>query len=372
VLETRNKSTGIYDVVVWDIRSRSRKAVRTLHAIYPALLSPEGRTLALVLSEGLSFLTLPGFQDRPIRPHTDVDMPRMLFSPDGKTLLFSPDEFTRAQSTWAATLELWDVPTGQRRTGDLHGRSKTKIAQQVVPDGNPVPVSVINPPPPDSWVFSPDSASLALVRGGSAEIGVYDVSSNRLLWRKKPGLQNQTAVRFTPDSRFLIASREREHLYEVLDARTGETRHSFSFPPFTHEFTSDYRLVTMLADIPREPGAMEKILGNWWPFQATKSTLKQVRILDVATGQELAHLESDTLEEALLSDDGCTLVTKHQEGGGYLLRCWDIPLRAPLDLVIGFPLGVGTLGLLLSFWLSHRRRKSSAEPKTPPAPATAG
>jgi hypothetical protein len=41
------------------------------------------------------------------------------------------------------------------------------------------------------------------------------------------------------------------------------------------------------------------------------------------------------------------------------LRVWDIPLRPPLRLVIGIPLGLGLVVLLFCRWRARRRGRAA-------------
>ena len=61
------------------------------------------------------------------------------------------------------------------------------------------------------------------------------------------------------------------------------------------------------------------------------------------------------LAEALISDDGDTLVTVHHESGAYIMRCWDLAGWKPLRWAIGIPAGAGLAILLLTWWIGRRR-----------------
>jgi hypothetical protein len=58
------------------------------------------------------------------------------------------------------------------------------------------------------------------------------------------------------------------------------------------------------------------------------------------------------------------MVTAYEEADGSVsLRCWDLPLRPPLRLVIGIPLGIGLFFVLVSWWRGRRRAaKASQQP----------
>ena len=231
----------------------------------------------------------------------------------------------------------------------------------------------------DNWgstfcivAFSPDSSLLALAAEASEGpmLGAWDVSSAALLWSTGPN-DAYCDLAFTADSRFLIADPEGNA--ELLEARTGERHRRFEagYSPRLHlgaprcEFTKDLRFITIRSDITRQPHILEKLLGDWWP--KGKANLQHVQVAETTTGRELARLASDTLEEALLSENGQTLVTKHQVNGKYLVRVWDLPLRPPLLLVIGIPLGLGLMVLLFSRWRARRRRRGEVARLAPVA-----
>src|SRR5262249_40603135 len=90
--------------------------------------------------------------------------------------------------------------------------------------------------------------------------------------------------------------------------------------------------------------------------------VKQVHVFDVASVAELACVECD---EAMCSEDGKTLVTLHEENSRCFVHVWDLPLRPPLLLVVGIPLGLGLLVFLFSRWRA-RRRGGSAPAKGAP------
>ena len=77
--------------------------------------------------------------------------------------------------------------------------------------------------------------------------------------------------------------------------------------------------------------------------------------MDVSSGAVVASLETEGGVTSWLSDDGRTLVTQNAQG----IHVWDLPLRPPLRLVIGIPLGLGLLVLLFSRWRAWRRGRAT-------------
>src|SRR5206468_1826080 len=63
-------------------------------------------------------------------------------------------------------------------------------------------------------------------------------------------------------------------------------------------------------------------------------------VYDLENNRAGLHLHGYNVAEALLSDDGRTLVTTHDEDGARVLRGWDTHGRKPLRYVVGAPLGV--------------------------------
>jgi WD40 repeat protein len=351
------------DLRIWN--TQLQKVVHTLPKVKTVVLAPDGRALAASVADGLVLLDLTTFERRPFRAKTKMPeaVSNMLFSPDGKTLAI----FLEREG-----VELCDVATGKQRPGNFDRLSEWKWNFNNGRDDMII----------GSAAFSPDSKLMALagLSSGARCLAVWDVSSGALLWLNKAE-DGCRELAFTADSRFLIADPTRK--VEVLEAQTGKRRQFFNVR-LTHVlqegeeetggwglFSIDKRFLQIQSEAVRQANFWERLFGNWLPKR--NSIVQQVRVAEVASGRELARLESDGLEEALLLDDGKTLATKHNENGKYLMRIWDLPLRPPLLLVIGIPLALGLLVLLFSRWRARRRVRAEAAKALPiptPCPKT--
>jgi hypothetical protein len=325
-----------WDIHVWNIPLR--KLVDTLPEAREVALSPDRRFLAARVPESWVFLDLKTFAKR--RFHPELASPlQTIFSPDGQTL---------AIVYQTGHLEFWDVAAGKRRGKVFHPGFRTFSA----------------------GLFSPDSQLFCLTLANPNAVTVWDVASATMLWSNRmpvfderigPTGPTQTPLKpgFTPDSRFLLTYLAGDfHCLHVVEPRTGKTVHLL-YSDETCLFPNNLRFTTTRAMIQRQPHFLEKMLGNWWPGHGN-APLCQVRVFGVAGGTELARLESDTMIGEQLSEDGRTLVTQHREKDQYVLRIWDIPLRPPLLLVIGIPLGVGLSVFLFSRYRARRKVRTKA------------
>ncbi len=82
-------------------------------------------------------------------------------------------------------------------------------------------------------------------------------------------------------------------------------------------------------------------------------------VFDTRFCREQFRLHGWGAEWALLSEDGHTLVTEHEEPGGHrILRCWDVTACKPLRWPIGIPATLAALCVLFTWW--HNRRPTMA------------
>jgi hypothetical protein len=76
--------------------------------------------------------------------------------------------------------------------------------------------------------------------------------------------------------------------------------------------------------------------------------------VETTTGREIVDLPFASVQDALVSDDGKTLITVESDpagGQGFVMTCWDLPLRAPWLWVYGPPAAALVVGLLVfKFW----------------------
>jgi WD40 repeat protein len=337
------------DLCIWN--TRVRKVVQTpLTLDSEVIVSPDGWTMAVTLADGLFFLDLRTFRKRRFRSRIGVGQhSRMIFSPDGKTLVLFLQK-TGIEVVTGEGIEFWDVASGKQRHGDFGTLKNWRWDPANFNDWGSTFCFV---------AFSPDSTYFALAADApdGPKLAIWDLSSAALLWLEEP-IDAYLGLAFTADSRFLIADPEGKA--EILDPRTGQRHHRFNagYSPRLHigeprcKFSRDLRFVTIHTEINRQPHFLEKLLGDWWP--KGNPNLRRMQVAEATTGRELARLESGSLVQVLLSEDGKTLVTNHQENGKYVMRVWDLPLRPPLLLVIGIPSGLGLIVFLFSRWRAVR------------------
>ena len=74
------------------------------------------------------------------------------------------------------------------------------------------------------------------------------------------------------------------------------------------------------------------------------------------------RLQGWNVSGALLTNDGGTLITIHQEMNGRTLRGWDVGGSKPMRWAFGIPVGVGVL--LLALVKGYRRVRAMKRPET--------
>jgi WD40 repeat protein len=316
---------------------RTGKSIRQMKDMVPIDLSPDGRTLLAVSAEHrLYLLDLWTQKSWPLDPPHLFSF-TLVVSPDGKTLVTFAD----------SEIFFWDVASGKKRGGEKWT------------DNHPGKV-----------LFSPDSAFCLLACDGPEGYVLRETASGRSLWKRVsqgdgpwvhlPAVETL----FSADGQFLFVPTKVG--YEILEVKTGETTRTIPVePPHTFgpliKFTRDARFLLVREDIEgglnQKPGFWQKLLGDWWAG-ASKVTDVKVKVFEPTSGRILAQLQGQYGQYGnhLLSNDGRTMVTAHRASDGSLsLHCWDLPLRPPLRLVIGIPLGIGLFFVLMSWWRGRRR-----------------
>ena len=324
-----------------------RQTIHTFKNVDPLNLSPDGRTLlAQSVDKGLFLLDLRTQESQPLEPAVTFSQtpPQSLFSPDGKTMITFPD----------LAINFWDVPSGKQR----------QAAEGIEA---PRPITELKA----GGIFSSDSAYYLLT--GLEELSLWESSSGRPIWKKaweEPvifdvNLGFRDAIRFTGNSKYLIVPKMNE--IEILEVQTGETRNTIpqavmafgaGVPMFPEEFriliTKDARLFSFRKYVDKQlPGFLQNLFGDWWPGSTNEDDVS-LKVVETATGRIVSQLQGP-YGNGHLSNDGRTMVTGYREPDGKLsLRCWDLPLRPPLRLVAGIPLGIGLLFVLASWWRGRR------------------
>ena len=341
------------NLVLWD--PRTGETTQRFEDIDPLELSPNGKTLlAYSADQGLVLFNTGTQKAKALEPPITLPLPffalkeiRSQFSPDSKMLVLFP--------VLNNQITVWDVASGKRLSADEWERVPGKV------------------------LFSPDSS--LFLQGGT----LRNSTTGRTLW-KRDGLNiaptrvvvvclwcNAGMARFTPDGQFLCWP-DAEKGLQLIDARSGQTKTIIPFgaqsSPFEREeFVevcqngSCYSMREM-SDPSPSPSMWQRLFGRWWPTSKNSDDM-QVTVFQTSTGRILGQLQGP-YGNGHLSNDGRTMVTAYREqDGSYSLRCWDLPLRPPLRLVVGIPLGIGLFFVLVSWWRSPRR---AARLKTSPSP----
>lgn len=331
---------------VWD--TKSEKAARSFEGIQRhriGAFAPDSESVLM----GDELLNVRTGSRRPM-PSVDFSYGDK-FSPDGKTLVREGRD----------KLSVCDVATGKLRGEIEHGWLRTPLMisadSQVLVCG---PIyrkqeftawSLGNykrlwpPPEPQPPAQEGNGGVVQEVFEGGGLMGPAEMSP-----------------RFTPDNRFLV--KREEHRIDMLDPATGAVQASLDMgthakDPAILAFTPDGRWTLSQWDFAeREPWPGEEWLGKWLPLRKAAGCLV---VSETQSGRIRLRVDfpGRAAPSAVLSDDGRTLMTGMWRGDSGELACWDVPGRPPLLLVVGIPLGLGSVAVVLRWWMQRRKRASA-------------
>lgn len=199
------------------------------------------------------------------------------YSPDAKSVAFSPDGGLLARGLWDNKVKLWDVSTGK----ELHTLK-----------GHSSGVS--------SVAFSPDAALLA---SGSADktVKLWEVATGNELCTLQSHSDRVHSVAFSPDGALLASGSEdrTSKLWEVATGKVVRTLKGHSYWVLSEVFSPDGMLL------------------------ASRSLDKAVQLWDVATGKILRTLKgsSGIVESVAFSPDGKLLASGWRDG---TIKLWEL------------------------------------------------
>ena len=213
-------------------------------------------------------------------------------SPDDHASVFSTDGRYLIVTSTRPDIELWNIET-RRLEGHFEGHT-----------GNWV----------EDVVISPDGTYIATFESGTASVYIWDMESQRLLWKAESGISGISDFVFSPDSqRLYIASKtirlHRSNLgpWQGWDdqVRVWDVNTRQQVDTFGSEFRS-------LKEITLSPDGNTMLLYYW----------DAVVLWDIATKKQL-RVWADFVHgwDDVLSPNGRTLVST----SGYFIKTWDIP-----------------------------------------------
>jgi WD40 repeat protein len=222
--------------------------------------------------------------------------------------------------------------------------------------------------------FAPDGGSLALQHpGGPTEtVEIVDVPSLKSRW-KLEGLEPATKVQFSPDGQTVYLGPDATTAIGAHDLHTGRLRTTFHLTPRhpmqiapTIWFTPDGRtlLVQEQVDFVGGPVPFRMRVLQWVPWLPMPGSVLNdtVAVIDTNSCAERFRLHGWGVTSALLSDDGRTLVTVHDETEERrVLRCWDVGGGKPMHWAIGVPLVLAALCVVPAWWRQRRHRTTVAD-----------
>jgi hypothetical protein len=284
---------------------------------------------------------------------TDCDPDRVVFAPTNETVAL------RGESS----IELRHLATG-KRLGRLNDR---RVG--------------------DRPAFSPDGRLLIAADAPVRHMGgwvvpnrglrVLDATTLKEIWND--GQSQASMCIFTPDSKRIMQIFDASNEVRILDSATGAVIRTIALPP-NHSarmpaMTPDGRFFVAHRDHDDMVALWVVVaVDPWWkkalrwtgidPERFDSSNRDHAVVYDLENDRECLCLVGWNVIDALLSDDGNTLITLHVEDDGRVMRCWDVHAWKPLRWAMGVPIGVGVgLIVIAKIWARSRKRKIATPEK---------
>jgi len=351
------------EIEIWSLTEK--KGVGTLeHADNTARLSPDGRYL---LAQRRAPDEQPGkwrIWDLRARKRTA----EFLLEFDITSVVFSPlrDEMIVRVGPRFHLIERRSLATGER----LADLNDTRLGGTLAysPDGRLLIAADAPVRQMGGWVVP--------TRG----LRVLDATTLKEMWND--GQTQASSCIFTPDSKRILQVFDAGNDVRVLDSATGAVLATVALPPNQTArlpaLTPDGR--SFVVHWNRHDVVMVwfflMVQDPWWkkairwtgidPERFDSSNRDHAVVYDLENDRESLRLVGWNVSDALLSDDGNTLITLHEEEGDRVMRSWDVHAWKPLRWAVGVPIGVG-VGLIVvaKCWARWRKRKI-ATPAPPP------
>ena len=226
--------------------------------------SPDGKTFAAIVDGGLFDTSKRGIQLWDLATNTELgalELERgwavsIEFSPDGKTLAMGGDE-----------VRIWDVVNkGTPRRVGRHQSNVTAVK------------------------FSEDGETL-ITAGGDRTLKVWSTTSYQELASIRGHTHSINALAFSSDGKTLVTG------------STDRTAKIWDVNQFLRQFNASGDSLSISPD--------GKTLAVWDAFygRIVVGSTDRAKLLDIATGKELATLSQDSIDSALFSPDNQHLIT---------------------------------------------------------------
>ena len=311
--------------------------------VWSPVFGPDGTALAATAGKELKIWDLPGLQ--PAGSYTTNGGHGLVFSPDGSTLVTTPGP------------QIFDLETGNRKGLEFrdylgYGLDFSKDGSQIACGFQDGTVRLIDAKTyavrkefetgihrVSDICLSPDGTRLAICGFGGADyhdggLAVWDLEAvkPRQLWGVS-GKEFHATV-FSADGESVLANCDDEiggNGIHVWDLATGE----------------------MLKRVFRHAGVQEIALSPDGRLLASASCYHHVKIFDMTTGKELAHLtgHTETVKGVAFSPDGSMLASCSPDG---TVKLWNVARNQPSSKDVS---------------LASEPKAPSAPPKTWPADA---